>query len=123
MKKFSIPCDFNGQKAPFTIYIGMPKDDHHPLHFQADWLTKVRGGTIPQEIMDSLSRLKDISVKNGVAFEDLCVYALGAAQQEASAASDNAEELESSSDETKISEHPDEQLEEKPVEDDTKPNN
>ena len=89
MKKFSIPCDFNGQKAPFAVYVGMPKDDHHPLHFQADWLSKVRGGTIPQEVMDSLARLKDIATKNGVSFEDLCVYALGAAQQEAATISED----------------------------------
>ena len=82
MKKFSIPCDFNGQKAPFTIYVGNPKPDHHPIFFQSDWLSKERGGTVPQEVMDSLAKLKDLSEKNGVSFEDLCVYALGAAQQE-----------------------------------------
>lgn len=82
MKKFSVPCNFNGQMAPFTIYIGMPKDGNHPLHFQADWLSKERGGTIPQEVMDSIQKLKDLADKNNVSFEDLCVYALGAAQQE-----------------------------------------
>ena len=82
MKKFSIPCDFNGQKSPFTIYVGNPRHDHHPIFFQSDWLSKERGGTVPQEVMDSLAKLKDLSEKNGVSFEDLCVYALGAAQQE-----------------------------------------
>ena len=83
MKKFTVPCDFNGAKSPFTIYVGSPKEDHHPIHFQSDWLSKERGGTVPQEVMDSLSQLRDIATKNGVSFEDLCVYALGAAQQEA----------------------------------------
>jgi hypothetical protein len=82
MKKFTVPCDFNGVKSPFTIYVGSPKDDHHPIHFQSDWLSKERGGNVPAEVMDSLSQLRDISIKNGVSFEDLCVYALGAAQQE-----------------------------------------
>ena len=82
MKKFTVPCDFNGVKSPFTIYVGAPRDDHHPIQFQSDWLSKERGGTVPQEVMDSLSQLKDIANKNGVSFEDLCVYALGAAQQE-----------------------------------------
>ncbi|MEQ9115522.1 MAG: DUF2610 domain-containing protein [Rickettsiales bacterium] len=82
MKKFSVPCNFNGQVAPFTIYIGFPKDGNHPLHFQSDWLSKERGGTIPQEVMDSIQKLKDLADKNNVSFEDLCVYALGAAQQE-----------------------------------------
>lgn len=82
MKKFTVPCDFGGQKAPFTIYIGDPEPKHHPLHFQADWLSKERGGSIPGEVMDSISKLKDIADQNNVSFEDLCVYALGAAQQE-----------------------------------------
>lgn len=82
MKKFSIPCYFGGQKAPFTIYIGMPEDTHHPLHFQADWLAKERGGNIPQEIMDSIAKLKELAEKNNVSFEELCVYALATASQQ-----------------------------------------
>lgn len=92
MKKFSVPCDFNGTKSPFVVYIGNPKDDHHPLHFQADWLSKERGGTIPPEVMDSLSKLLDLAKKNGVPFEDLCVYALGVAQQEATEEGESEEE-------------------------------
>lgn len=82
MKKFTVPCDFGGQKSPFTIYIGDPEPKHHPLHFQSSWLSKERGGTIPAEVMDSIAKLKDIADQNNVSFEDLCVYALGAAQQE-----------------------------------------
>ncbi len=82
MKKFTVPCDFGGQKAPFTIYVGDPEPKHHPLHFQASWLSKERGGNIPGEVMDSIAKLKDIADQNNVSFEDLCVYALGAAQQE-----------------------------------------
>lgn len=91
MKKFSVPCNFNGQVAPFTIYIGSPKDGNHPLHFQADWLSKERGGTIPPEVMDSIAKLKDLADKNNVSFEDLCVYALGAAQQEEETEKDDPE--------------------------------
>jgi hypothetical protein len=39
MKKFTINCDFGGQMSPFAIYIGKPEGAHHPLHFQADWLS------------------------------------------------------------------------------------
>jgi hypothetical protein len=81
VKKFTVPCDFGGQKSPFTIYIGDPEPKHHPLHFQSSWLSKERGGTIPGEVMDSIAKLKDIADQNNVSFEDLCVYALGAAQQ------------------------------------------
>lgn len=87
MKKFTIPCDFGGQKAPFDVYIGNPKPGNHPLQNQAGWLSKERGGTIPQEVMDSFQKLLDLADKNNVSFEDLCVYALNVAStQEESAA-------------------------------------
>lgn len=115
MKKFTINCDFGGQIAPFSIYVGKPEQGHHPLHFQADWLSKNRGGTIPGEVMDAVSQLQDLANKNGVLLEELCVYALGTQEQQdqlqeetlaeeggeegiASAATSNPEE-ESSSDE------------------------
>jgi hypothetical protein len=82
MKKFSINCDFGGQVAPFTIYIGQPELGHHPLHFQADWLSKQRGGTIPAEVMDAVAKLQDLANKNNVLLEELAVYALGSAQEE-----------------------------------------
>ena len=82
MKKFTIPCDFGGVKAPFDVYIGNPKKGNHPLQNQAHWLSSERGGTIPQEVMDSFAKLLALSEKNGVSFEDLCVYALEAANAE-----------------------------------------
>lgn len=81
MKKFVINCTFDKQVAPFTVYIGDPEKNHHPLHFQADWLSKERGGVMPPEVMDSLSKLQQIAIKNKVLLEDLCVYALGAANE------------------------------------------
>ena len=101
MKKFTVPCDFGGQKAPFTIYIGDPEPKHHPLHFQSSWLSKERGGTIPGEVMDSIAKLKEIADQNNVSFEDLCVYALGAAQQveEESASNDSDSEGDDESEE------------------------
>ena len=76
VKKFTIPCDFGGVSAPFSIYIGNPEPQHHPLHFQAEWLTKNRGGNIPSDVMDSVAKLFELSKKNNVSFEELCVYAL-----------------------------------------------
>lgn len=82
MKKFTIPCDFGGQKAPFDVYIGNPKPGNHPLQNQASWLSKERGGSIPQEVMESFQKLLDLADKNNVSFEDLCVYALNVASQQ-----------------------------------------
>ena len=95
MKKFTINCDFGGQMAPFAIYIGDPEPGHHPLHFQADWLSKQRGGNVPGEVMDAISKLKDLADKNNVSLEELCVYSLGSAQQESSQEDESAVEDES----------------------------
>jgi hypothetical protein len=92
MKKFSINCDFGGEMSPFSVYIGKPEPRHHPLHFQAEWLGKERGGNVPNEVMTSISKLNDLAKKNGVALEELCVYALGAAQQEGGETAEEEEE-------------------------------
>jgi hypothetical protein len=80
MKKFKIPCNFGGKSTPVTFYIGNAEKDHHPIHFQAEWLSKERGGTVSPEIMKSLEELKQLSEKNGVPFEELCSYALESIQ-------------------------------------------
>jgi Domain of unknown function (DUF2610) len=82
MKRFTVPCDFSGVKYPFHVYIGEPLPSVHPLKYQASWLREVRGGTVPQEVMDSFARLAAIALENNVSFEDLCVYALGTAAAE-----------------------------------------
>ncbi|MBN66099.1 MAG: hypothetical protein CMM94_00820, partial [Rickettsiales bacterium] len=82
MKRFTVPCDFGGQKHPFHVYIGEPHPKKHPLQNQAWWLSNERGGTIPQDVMDSFEKLFKISQENNVSFEDLCVYALGTASKD-----------------------------------------
>jgi hypothetical protein len=86
MKKFTIPCDFGGKKAPFDVYIGHPKGGNHPLQNQAAWLSAERGGNIPPDVMESFAKLLKLSAENGVEFEDLCVYALEEANKEKSPA-------------------------------------
>ena len=81
MKQFNIPCFFNGAKSSVTVYIGNPLPDHNPIHFQSDWLSKERGGSIPQEILDSLNKILALSIKNNVPFLELCEYALNAANE------------------------------------------
>lgn len=113
MKKFIINCDFGGQIAPFAIYIGLPERAHHPLHFQADWLSKQRGGTIPANVMDAVGKLKDLAEKNNVSLEELCVYALGAAQTEGrdeEEAAEGTEEEAGEAEETESSDDGEEQL-------------
>lgn len=79
MKKFTVQCLFNGQPYPFDLYIGSPRDDQHPLHNQSNWLSKERGGIIPQEVMDSIEKLRNLARENNVSFEELAAYALNSA--------------------------------------------
>lgn len=53
-----------------------------PLQNQSSWLSSERGGTIPQDVMDSFEKLFKISQENNVSFEELCVYALGNASKD-----------------------------------------
>ena len=99
MKKFTINCDFGGQMSPFAIYIGKPEQNHHPLHFQADWLSKTRGGMIPSEVMEAVTKLQELANKNNVSLEELCVYALGAEEQQAELESEDDEDDNISTDE------------------------
>lgn len=88
MKKFTVNCDFNGSSSPFTIYVGDPEREHHPLHFQSEWLGKTRGGAIPGEVMEALSNIQSLAIKNNVSFEELCVYALGSLEEEEDSAAE-----------------------------------
>jgi hypothetical protein len=93
MKKFTINCDFGGQLSPFTIFIGKPEHAHHPLHFQADWLSKQRGGMIPGDVMEAVTQLQQLADKNGVSLEELCVYALGTPEEQAALEGEKTEEV------------------------------
>ncbi len=76
VKKFTANCDFSGKKIPVTLYVGDPALGSHPLNFQNKWLGASKGGNVPSDIMESFSKLADISVKNRVSFEELCAYVI-----------------------------------------------
>ncbi|MGL9732655.1 MAG: DUF2610 domain-containing protein [Wolbachia sp.] len=76
IKKFTVQCDIKGQISPFTIYIGNPKNNTHPIHHQDSWLVKERGGNIPNKIKESLQKLYKLSQKNRISFPELCTYAI-----------------------------------------------
>ena len=76
VKQFTIPCDFQGQMSPVTLYIGHPEETHHPINFQSQWLSSARGGQVPSDLMDTLQKLHDLAIENNADFEELCYYAL-----------------------------------------------
>ena len=95
MKKFTISCDFGGQKHPFQVYVGEPDDELHPLYFQQQWLTNERGGNIPPDVMESFQKLHNIAKENNVSFEELCMYAFGQATDEKGSDVSNEKETDS----------------------------
>lgn len=105
MKKFTINCDFGGQMAPFTIYIGTPKEGNHPLENQAKWLSDNRGGVIPGEVMEAIGKLQELSKKNKVSLEELCVYALGTEEEQAEMAAKQGIEQVAASDEAIVADN------------------
>jgi acyl carrier protein len=82
MKRFTVPCDFDGVKFPFHVYVSHGKPGYSELLDQFRWLEERRGGKMPVEVKDSFGRLNTIAKDNKVDFADLCVYALGAAADE-----------------------------------------
>lgn len=83
VKELKIPCDFGGQVAPVSLYIGNPNPAQHPLNFQSKWLESERGGTIPQNVMDSFEKIQKLAEQNNVSFEELCYYAITVANKTA----------------------------------------
>jgi hypothetical protein len=75
-KQFTVPCNFGQDIFPVTFHIGSPENTHHPIGFQSDWLSKEKGGTVPQDLMNMLQKLHELALKNNADFEELCYYAL-----------------------------------------------
>lgn len=76
VQKFTTKCDFNGKKLPVTLYVGNPAAGTHPLAFQNRWLGKEKGGSVPSNIMESFTKLKNISDNGRISFEELCKYVI-----------------------------------------------
>ncbi len=74
MKEFSIPCKFGEKACSLSFYISEPTG-LNPVFFQIWFLTNIRGGTIPQDVLTALNKLLTISRENNVNFEELIAYA------------------------------------------------
>jgi hypothetical protein len=71
VKKFSIPCDFGGQRAVFDFYLEEPCPDLHPLKYQQLWLWEHRGGKVVPEIQEGLEKVLRLTLENAGALEAL----------------------------------------------------
>lgn len=76
VSKFVIPCNLRGQTAQIEFLIGNPAVDQHPIYYQSKWLGDVYGAVVPQAIMDSIKKIKEIADKEKISFEDLCLYTI-----------------------------------------------
>lgn len=91
--QFTIPCKFGEESAPITFYVGYPEHTHHPISHQAHWLSSARGGTVPQDLMDTLQKLLDLANENNADFPSLCKYALVAASKDSGSVSKGAKDV------------------------------
>ena len=76
MRSFMIDCQFGTARASFPLYVGEPAVGTHPMEQQSAWLQRVRGGSVPVEVMDAFETLFTIALENNVSFEELCAYAM-----------------------------------------------
>jgi hypothetical protein len=84
MKRFTFNIDCAGSSQPFNVYV-MDRAIGHPykgITDQVEWLEEAKGCTVPEDVISSFNKLQDIAWENNVSFQDLCVYALGASQEE-----------------------------------------
>lgn len=79
MKRFTIPSDFHGVNHPFHVYIRAWPEDYPYLGIedQVEWLSRFRGGTIPQVVRDSFIKLHRIARESNISFPELAAYAIG----------------------------------------------
>ncbi|MDR2760538.1 MAG: DUF2610 domain-containing protein [Rickettsiales bacterium] len=77
--RFNIPCSFGSKVSNVDFFVGTPREDQHPINFQAKWLGENRGGTVPASVMDSIKKIKEIADKEHVSFEHLCLYTVNLA--------------------------------------------
>ena len=75
VKKITISCDFQTGKSPVDFFVCKPADGCHPIQYQSKWLSEAKGGQVPHEILDAITKLQKISKEQKIPLEDLCEYA------------------------------------------------
>ncbi len=91
MKKFTVHAQTAQGSQQVELYIGHPSEKFHPVYFQSTWMSSQRGITIPQNIIESLKQIQQLSIKNNMCFEELAAYAIdnAAAANDAAANEDD----------------------------------
>lgn len=80
-QRITISCNFNGQITPVQFYIGEPREDYHPIHHQAEWLSKNRGGSVAPEVMENIKTVSELAKKYHVQVSELLSYALASQER------------------------------------------
>lgn len=78
-KRFTIPCEICGNNDEESYYIYLlehPANPDNPLEEEEQRLWEDYGITMPQEIVESFSKIYAIAEENDVSFIELVVYAL-----------------------------------------------
>jgi hypothetical protein len=98
MKRFTIPTDFSGTRYPFYVYVQgfgagtrcpadralRPEEEDcvgfNGIDDQVQWVKQARRGMIPPDVVTAFQKLDRIARENNISFPELAVYALAAAQ-------------------------------------------
>jgi len=70
--QFTILADFAGIRYAIIVYVTNVTWPKHPLEEQARWLKEVRGGTIPQDVMDRFDRMNKVAHDTNKTLIDVC---------------------------------------------------
>lgn len=76
IKVFSVTCDFGGAKHSVPFSLGYPEPSHNPISFQASFISKTRGGVVPENIISALTRLYNLATENNLDFPEFAEYAI-----------------------------------------------
>lgn len=84
-KRFTVPVFVEGQeeRVPMYVYIiEAPRNPDNPMEEEIERLWNEHQATIPEEVVDSFTRLYEIAVEQDVSYIELLIYALEAADND-----------------------------------------
>ncbi|MEO0397629.1 MAG: DUF2610 domain-containing protein, partial [Cyanobacteria bacterium P01_A01_bin.137] len=83
MKRFTVPITCGTFTSPFHVYVWDWELDYAPTRDQFTWVEQARGCEVPDDVVDSFQKLYDIARENNVSYQELTVYALNQASNNA----------------------------------------
>lgn len=81
VKKFTLNCKVGGQNSLIDFFVGDPNENSHPIGFQMKFMSQM-GVTVPEDAINSISKINEIAKRNRIPFEDLLEFVNNELNQE-----------------------------------------